>query len=154
MTAFSRRAGFSWLLAISLSFNLAFLAGYAVTKHRASRAPATTMGPGSGASEGLCARMGVCGRRMEGKVKALEEQLMRERKALADLLSAESVERPRLEERVAAIAAIQAQVQMAVLETLIEERGRLGPDRRADFDAMLRTCMHGTGGTSPCGGMP
>ena len=141
-----KRNGFSWLLVISLAFNLAFIVSYAVSKHCPSRASMASMGPGHRASEGLCARMGSCGQRMKGKIKALEDQLVQERKALTDLLTAPEVDQARLAAQVGKITSIQAQVQMAVLETLLEERARLGPDKRSDFDSMLRTCMHAPGG--------
>lgn len=141
MDALLRRNGILWLLAVSLVFNLAFLLAYVFTQKGTPRKAPVAVPVGRWVSADLCERMGPCGQHVQEKIRVLEARLIRERQRLADILTVEPADRARLARQVEQIASIQGQVQLAVLETLIEERSRLEPGDRAHFDVMVRTCM-------------
>jgi uncharacterized membrane protein len=148
-----------WILAVSIVFNLCFLAAYALGQARTklrpmSQKPLTDLPADLQLSPDQrnayredCARVFV-------QVEPLQKEMAVGRQALMDLVMADKPDETAISAQLDAIAGLQRKVQSLVIAHILKEKTSLRPEQRDAFNRMLkqRLCPKAFGERDVLGG--
>jgi len=148
-----------WLLAVSIVFNLCFVAAYAFGQIRTklcpmSQKPLTDLPADlqlppeqQKAIREDCARVFA-------QVEPLQKEMATRRQNLMDLVVADQPDDEAVSAQLDAIAGLQRKAQSLVIAHILKEKSSLNPEQREAFNRMLRQrfCPKAFGGRGALGG--